>query len=219
MRFSHSFPFFFLSFYFPPLPKLFLTHCTFPSSLFRKASLVKTMSLVSQLEYYRTRIEAAKSFEDDMEFNPALTADELAELRKELSDRVAARQAAFSAASMSSPTMVAATPTSTVSPGRRAIPILDPSNKAPVTLPSRPASRTGIRPRSPPYRNFSGMGSPTLSSAALAHGLYLQQQQQTSPQHSAQQAQQQQGFPTLNSSTSGRYSGSSFLRQYDISVR
>ncbi|KAL1918245.1 uncharacterized protein VTP21DRAFT_3512 [Calcarisporiella thermophila] len=90
---------------------------------------------VRSLEYYRSREEAARCFEDDLEFCPSLTPDEFAQLRRQLSERVQ------SLTPLTSPTISASTYSTPRSSPRKAIPIVDPNNRTPVTLPPPPSKQ------------------------------------------------------------------------------
>ncbi|CAG8778087.1 2902_t:CDS:2, partial [Ambispora leptoticha] len=49
---------------------------------------IEDLALAHRLEHYRSRQEAAKGFDDDLEFCPSLSAEELAEYRRKASQRI-----------------------------------------------------------------------------------------------------------------------------------
>ncbi|RUP18722.1 hypothetical protein BC936DRAFT_139365, partial [Jimgerdemannia flammicorona] len=127
----------------------------------------------ARLEHFRHRQEAARGFDDDLEFCPSLTAHQLAEFRHQLSVYVSS-----SASTSPHPSTSSSTTSSASSPPlqhtrlhttlTRAIPIIDPSNKTPLPISSipRPSTSSGTkgnpyasRPTSP-YHTAHGYSSP-----------------------------------------------------------
>ncbi|KAG9287367.1 hypothetical protein G9A89_023739 [Geosiphon pyriformis] len=99
-----------------------------------------------RLEHYRSRQEAARGFDDDLEFCPSLSVEELAEFRRKASLRVMK-------------------PNVTPPQPKRAIPIIDPANKTPLNIspiksnntPNSSSSNASVSISSP---FFSRPGSP-----------------------------------------------------------
>ncbi|KAG0356506.1 hypothetical protein BGZ54_000702 [Gamsiella multidivaricata] len=93
------------------------------------------------LEHYMQTQEAAKCFEDDLDFCPSLTASELSERASEYASAHARRrEARWSQLDHSSPLASPRTPSQCTVSGRfpptsKAIAIVDPASKAPVQLP------------------------------------------------------------------------------------
>ncbi|CAG8479354.1 7730_t:CDS:2 [Diversispora eburnea] len=108
-----------------------------------------------RLEHYRSRQEAAKGFEDDLEFCPSLSAEELAEIRRQVSQMVGHGQSK---------------PNITSPQHKRPIPIIDPNNKTPLNItPLKSSASTAAqvstffsRPGSP--FSYGGNYSPTYQS-------------------------------------------------------
>ncbi|CAG8531517.1 6918_t:CDS:2, partial [Cetraspora pellucida] len=119
--------------------------------------------LAARLENYRNRQEAAKGFEDDLEFCPSLSAEELAEIRRQVSQFITNGQSK---------------PNTTPPQHKRPIPIIDPTNKTPLNIIPLKSSNSSAsstsqvsipsffsRPESPfPY---GGNYSPTMTYQSL----------------------------------------------------
>jgi len=100
----------------------------------------------ARLEHYRSRQEAARGFEDDLEFCPSLSAEELAEIRRQVSHLVSQGQGKLT----------------TPPQYKRPIPIIDPNNKTPLNIPTKSvnSSATNTGQVSMPSTFFSRPGSP-----------------------------------------------------------
>ncbi|GJJ74086.1 hypothetical protein EMPS_06444 [Entomortierella parvispora] len=190
------------------------------------------MAQVLHLEQYRLSQEAAKSFDDDLDFCPSLTAKELSEiilasiLAQKESQAKQFRASSFSSSSSSS--SGASSPTSPTSsiPASRAISIVDPNSRTPLYIPPNKAPSTHGRPGryssattpaavmtpSDSYFNLvpsSRQQQQQQQQNQLFNSMYGSQAYQFSPQVIQQQQQQQQMHAYsmgMTSPTSGAYS-------------
>jgi len=126
---------------------------------------LQDLAQAARLAHYRSRQEAAKGFDDDLEFCPSLSAEELAEIRRQVSQLVS---------------QGSSKPTTTPPQPKRAIPIIDPNNKTPLNIiPIKPANSSAStsasvsmsssffsRPGSP--FSYGSSYSPTMTYQALA---------------------------------------------------
>ncbi|CAG8661060.1 10790_t:CDS:2, partial [Acaulospora colombiana] len=96
-----------------------------------------------------SRQEAAKGFEDDLEFCPSLSAEELAEIRRQVSQLISHGQSK---------------PNSTPPQLKRPIPIIDPNNKTPLNITPLKSSGSSASTAAqvPMSTFFSRPGSPFL---------------------------------------------------------
>jgi len=105
------------------------------------------LAQAARLEHYRSRQEAARGFDDDLEFCPSLSAEELAEIRRQVSHLVSQGQG-----KQTTPPQY-----------KRPIPIIDPNNKTPLhIIPTKSgnSSATNTGQVSMPSTFFSRPGSP-----------------------------------------------------------
>ncbi|GBB85587.1 hypothetical protein RclHR1_12090001 [Rhizophagus clarus] len=80
--------------------------------------VMEDLAQAARLEHYRSRQEAARGFDDDLEFCPSLSAEELAEIRRQVSHLVSQGQG-----KQTTPPQY-----------KRPIPIIDPNNKTPLNI-------------------------------------------------------------------------------------
>ncbi|KAI8646277.1 hypothetical protein BD408DRAFT_399679 [Parasitella parasitica] len=103
-------------------------HNTSPSLSHSKAS----RSSPERLGQIRAQLELARNFYDDFEFCPVQCSSEVLEHRDRIQQRLSPQSSPSTSPSMSS---VSSLGSATPPKSRRAIPIIDPSNMAPVSVP------------------------------------------------------------------------------------
>ncbi|KAG0082048.1 hypothetical protein BGZ90_000542 [Linnemannia elongata] len=185
------------------------------------------MAQVLHLEQFRLSQEAAKCFDDDLDFCPSLTAKELSEiiLASILAQKEnQAKQQQRGGSSPVSPT----TPAATTNPASRAITIVDPNSRAPLYIaPKTPAAignnngrqggrysgsttpaTAGLMGPSDSYFNFMpSMGRQQQQQQQIYNNMYGSHAYAFSGQHQQQQQHHQQAYPLgMTSPTMSSYS-------------
>ncbi|KAG0355877.1 hypothetical protein BC939DRAFT_462073 [Gamsiella multidivaricata] len=148
------------------------------------------MAQVLHLEQFRLSQEAAKSFDDDLDFCPSLTAKELSEII--LASILAQKENQAKQQQQRSPNLptTAAASTATAS---RAITIVDPASRTPLYLP--PATTT---PKTNRSGRFSGSTTPATAGLMAQSDSYFNIMPASSRQHHQHQQQHQQQQSMFN---------------------
>ncbi|KAF9173971.1 hypothetical protein BGX21_008981 [Mortierella sp. AD011] len=161
---------------------------------------------VLHLEQYRLSQEAAKCFDDDLDFCPSLTAKELSEIilasilaQKESQAKQQQQQRSSGVPSPTSPTSVA----SSVNPSSRAITIMDPNSRTPLYIPTATVNKTYNGSAAGRSGRFSGSTTPATAGLMAQPDSYFNFMPTMNRQQ--QQQQQQQMFNTMYGSHGYQY--------------
>ncbi|KAK3812658.1 MAG: hypothetical protein J3R72DRAFT_498604 [Linnemannia gamsii] len=159
------------------------------------------MAQVLHLEQFRISQEAAKCFDDDLDFCPSLTAKELSEiiLASILAQKEnQAKQQQRGGSSPVSPT----TPAATANPASRAITIVDPNSRAPLFInPKTPGASSSTNGRQ--GGRYSGSTTPATAGLMGPSESYFN----FMPSVGRQQQQQQQVYNNMYGSHAYAFSG------------
>ncbi|KAF8945361.1 hypothetical protein BGZ47_002821 [Haplosporangium gracile] len=162
------------------------------------------MAQVLHLEQFRLSQEAAKCFDDDLDFCPSLTAKELSEIilasilaQKE---NQAKQQQQRGGSSPVSPT----TPAATANPASRAITIVDPNSRAPLFI--APKTPTAIGNNGRQGGRYSGSTTPATVGLMGPSDSYFNFMPSMGRQQQQQQ-QQQQVYNNMYGSHAYAFSG------------
>ncbi|KAF9148882.1 hypothetical protein BG015_009379 [Linnemannia schmuckeri] len=166
------------------------------------------MAQVLHLEQFRLSQEAAKCFDDDLDFCPSLTAKELSEIilasilaQKE---NQAKQQQQRGGSSPVSPT----TPAATANPTSRAITIVDPNSRAPLFIAPKTPNAIGNNGRQ--GGRYSGSTTPATAGLMGPSDSYFS----FMPSMGRQQQQQQQVYNNMYGSHAYAFSGQHQQQQH-----
>ncbi|KAF9941626.1 hypothetical protein BGZ67_004457 [Mortierella alpina] len=154
------------------------------------------MAQVMHLEQFRLSQEAARCFDDDLDFCPSLTAKELSEII--LASILAQKENQAKQLQQQRPSPTATSPTSPTNPGSRAISIVDPTSRTPLYIPPTTTAKSSSNGFARGAGRYSGSTTPATA------GLMAPQSQSDSyfnitPSLGRQQQQQQQQQQLFNS--------------------
>ncbi|KAG0307824.1 hypothetical protein BGZ98_009684 [Dissophora globulifera] len=151
------------------------------------------MTQVLHLEQFRLSQEAAKSFDDDLDFCPSLTQKELSEIilasilaQKENQARQHQQQRTSSSTSPTSPNAATHAPS-------RAITIVDPNSRTPLYIPPTSVASKAANGSAMRSGRYSGSTTPATAGLMAPSDSYFN----ILPAASRQQQQQQQLFGNL----------------------
>ncbi|KAF8984107.1 hypothetical protein BGZ46_008828 [Entomortierella lignicola] len=163
------------------------------------------MAQVLHLEQYRLSQEAAKCFDDDLDFCPSLTAKELSEII--LASILAQKESQAKLQNQQRPSGVSspASPTSATS-ASRAITIVDPNSRTPLYIPTASVNKTYNGSTANRSGRYSGSTTPATAGLMAQSDSYFNIM---SPM-----GRQQQMFNTMYGSQSYQYLPQSQQQQH-----
>ncbi|KAG0297776.1 hypothetical protein BGZ96_004967 [Linnemannia gamsii] len=160
------------------------------------------MAQVLHLEQFRLSQEAAKCFDDDLDFCPSLTAKELSEIILASILAQKENQAKQQQRGGSSP-VSPITPAATGNPTSRAITIVDPNSRAPLFIAPKTPAAIGTNNNGRQGGRYSGSTTPATAGLMGPSDSYFN----IMPSMGRQQQQQQQVYNNMYGSHAYAFSG------------